>query len=53
MISSLVRMEILEQINVAPRVYALTVKEVVRRQEFTSHFAKVIRTLASSSRLSK
>jgi hypothetical protein len=35
------RMEILEQINLAPRIYALTVKEVVRRREFTSQFAKV------------
>jgi hypothetical protein len=34
-------MEILEQINLAPRIYALTVKEVVRRREFISQFAKV------------
>ncbi|XP_046839067.1 RB1-inducible coiled-coil protein 1-like [Xenia sp. Carnegie-2017] len=34
------RMEILEQISFAPRTYALTVKEVIRRREFTSHFTK-------------
>lgn len=34
-------MEILEQISFAPRTYALTVKEVIRRREFTSHFTKV------------
>lgn len=34
-------MEILLQINVAPRIYALTVREVVRRRELTLQFSKV------------
>ena len=35
------RFEILEQIKFAPRVYALTVKEVVRRRDFASQYVKV------------
>ena len=35
------RFEILEQIKLAPRVYALSVKEVVRRKDFASQYVKV------------
>ena len=35
------RLEIIEQVNEAPRVYILAVAEVVRRRVFSSQFQKV------------
>ena len=35
------RLEIIEQVNEAPRVYILAVAEVVRRISFSSQFQKV------------
>ena len=35
------RLEIIEQVNDAPRMYILAVAEVVRRRSFSSQFQKV------------
>ena len=35
------RVEILEQIKIAPEVYTLILKEVVRRRDFTSQYMEV------------
>ncbi|XP_028403740.1 RB1-inducible coiled-coil protein 1-like [Dendronephthya gigantea] len=43
------RVEILEQIKDAPRIYAMTVKEVVRRREFSSQFSKWAKDVSQQS----
>lgn len=40
-IVNLFRLEIIEQVNEAPRMYILAVAEVVRRRSFSSQFQKV------------
>jgi len=43
------RLEIIEQVNEAPRVYILAVAEVVRRRSFSSQFQKVSYQLGGCS----